>query len=391
MNPKYLKIMIASLLILCIAGIAGAEPSGKNPRNVAVLDYTEGGHYDTDFNATFMSEWWYQNGDLRLVAKDGEKKRLAFFAVVAHQESPELRDQNSGIQLSYLSTFYGLYPYGGTATSNFTRTLVPRSSIGNYVAFHVPYLNYIYPEGIRKFNGSGAKGYMLNYSFDNMQLNLFFKPRVEKTVDRAIEPVNFTTYERAYGKLEGTVVLDGKEYTVTQADGYFDHMIPYTPDQFTWELETHGWSWSELTTDNYQTIFYGLRSIADGYDKYTYKHLTLINKHTGKVIAEYSGDKVNVVEQDWKDVTINDRHVKRPSTLKISTPDLDISMKAQSVVQLDKTSLPNGQPIGFVDFMAFQPDKATIKYKKNVEMGSAFYEYMVTDYGIISAASQSNS
>jgi len=79
---------------------------------------------------------------------------------------------------------------------------------------------------------------------------------------------------------------------------------------------------------------------------------------------------------------VNDRPVKRPSELKISTPDLDVSMKAQNVVQLDKTSLPNGQPIGFVDFMAFQPDKATIKYTRNLEKGSSFYEYMVTDWGI---------
>ncbi len=292
----------------------------------------------------------------------------------------------SGIQLSYLSTFYGLYPYGETATHNFTRTLVPRSSIGNYIEFNVPYLNFNYPEGLRRFNGSGSKGYILNYSFDNMKLNLFFKPRVKKTVDSAIEPVNFTTYERAYGKLEGSVVLDGKEYTVTQADGYFDHMIPYTPDQPTWEMEMHGWSWSEVTTDNYQTIFYGVRSIADDYENYTYKHLTLINKHTGKVIAEYSGDHINVVEKDWKDVIVKDRPVKRPSKLKISTPDLDISINAQSVIQFDNASLPNGQPIGFVDFMAFQPDKAKIKYKKNHEMGGAFYEYMVTDLGISTSA-----
>jgi predicted secreted hydrolase len=382
-----MKVMILSILILCIANIAGAEQTSQSPRNAAVLDYTEGGHYDTDYHASFMSEWWYLNGDMKLVAKDGEKKRLAFFAVMAHQESPELQDPNSGIQLSYLSTFYGLYPYGETTTSNFTRTLVPRSTIGNYVEFHVPYVNYTYPEGLRRFYGSGSKGYTLNYSFDNMQLNLFFKPRVEKTIDHAIEPVNFTTYERAYGKLEGSVVLDGKEYKVTQADGYFDHMIPYTPDQFTWEMETHGWSWSEITTDNYQTIFYGLRSVADGYGNYSYKHLTLINKHTGKVIAEYSGDNVNIVEKDWKNVIVNDRPVKRPSELKISTPDLDVSMKAQNVVQLDKTSLPNGQPIGFVDFMAFQPQKATIKYKGDCEKGTSFYEYMVTDWGI-SASSQ---
>ena len=135
-------------------------------------------------------------------------------------------------------------------------------------------------------------------------------------------------------------------------------------------METHGWSWSEITTDNYQTIFYGLRSVADGYGNYSYKHLTLINKHTGKVIAEYSGDNVNIVEKDWKNVIVNDRPVKRPSELKISTPDLDVSMKAQNVVQLDKTSLPNGQPIGFVDFMAFQPQKATIKYKGDCEKGT---------------------
>ncbi|MHC1754415.1 MAG: hypothetical protein AB9861_03110 [Methanosarcina sp.] len=387
MNPKYMKIMILLLLILCTASIAGAEPISNNSKNEAGLDYTEGGHYDTDFNANFMSEWWYQNGDMKLVAKDGEKKKLAFFVVMCHQESPGLKD-TSGTNLSYLSTFYGLYPCGETATSNFTRTLVPRYSIENYVGFHVPYLNFTYPEGLRRFYGSGSEGYMLNYSYDNMQLNLFFKPRVEKTVDSAVEPVNFTTYERAYGKLEGSVVLDGKEYTVTQADGYFDHMIPYTPDQPTWEMEMHGWSWSEVTTDKYQTIFYGIRSIDDGYEGYTYKHLTLINKHTGKIIAEYSGDQVNVDEKDWKDMVVKDRPVKRPSKLEISTPDLNISINAQSVIQLDDTSLPNGQPIGFVDFMAFQPDKATIKYKKNLEMGSSFYEYMVTDLGI-SAFSQS--
>ncbi len=384
-----MKIIILSLLILCIASVAGAEPTSGNSGNAAVPDYTEGGHNDTDFNANFMSEWWYQNGDMKLVAKDGEKKNLAFFTVLCHQESPTMFIGPSGIQLSYLSTFYGLYPYGGTATHNFTRTLVPRSSIGNYIEFNVPYLNFNYPEGLRRFNGSGSKGYILNYSFDNMQLNLFFKPHVKKTVDSATEPVNFTTYERAYGKLEGSVVLDGKEYMVTQADGYFDHMIPYTPDQPTWEMEMNGWSWSEVTTDNYQTIFYGIRSIADGYGNYTYKHLTLINKHTGKVIAEYSGDQVNVVEKDWKDVVVNDRPVKRPSKLKISAPDLDVSINAQSAIQFDNASLPSGKPIGFVDFMAFQPDKAKIKYKNNLEMGGAFYEYMVTDLGI-STSSQSN-
>ncbi|WP_187151758.1 hypothetical protein [Methanosarcina siciliae] len=196
-------------------------------------------------------------------------------------------------------------------------------------------------------------------------LNLFFKPRVEKTVDSAIEPVNFATYEYAYGKLGGSVVLDGKEYRVMQTNGYFDHMIPYTHDQATWQMEMHGWSWSEVTTDKYQTIFYGVRSIDDGYENYTYKHLTLINKHKGKIISEYFGDQVSVDEEEWVNTIIKDRTVKRPSKLEISTPDLDISINAQSVVQLDETSLPNGQSVGFVDFMAFQPDETTIKYRKN--------------------------
>jgi len=381
LNPKYLKMMILLLLTLCTASMADAESSSKNSKNVAFLDYTEGGHNDTDFNATFMSEWWYQNGDMKLVAKDGEKKKLAFFIVMAHQESPELKDE-SDTNLSYLSTFYGLYPYEENATHNFTRTLVPRSSIENYIEFHVPYLNFTYPDGLKRFYGSGARGYMLNYSFDNMQLNLFFKPRVKKTVDSAIEPVNFTTYEYAYGKLGGSVVIDGKEYRVMQTNGYFDHMIPYTHDQATWQMEMHGWSWSEVTTDKYQTIFYGVRSMDDGYENYTYKHLTLINKHTGRIISEYFGDQVNVDEKNWEYVEVKDRTVKRPSKLEISTPGLDISINAQSVVQLDETSLPNGQSVGFVDFMAFQPDEATIKYRKNLEMGSAFYEYMVTDPGI---------
>jgi hypothetical protein len=60
--------MILLLLILCTANVAGAEPNSKNSKNAAVLDYTEGGHNDTDFNANFMSEWWYQNGDMNLLS-----------------------------------------------------------------------------------------------------------------------------------------------------------------------------------------------------------------------------------------------------------------------------------------------------------------------------------
>lgn len=76
----------------------------------------------------------------------------------------------------------------------------------------MPYLDFTYPEGLRGFYGSAVKGYRLDYNYDSMQLDLLFKPLAEKTIDSAAEPVNFTTYEYAYGKLQGSVVLDGKKH-----------------------------------------------------------------------------------------------------------------------------------------------------------------------------------
>jgi len=381
LDQKYLKIIFLPLLLLCIAGTSGAEPNSEISGDSLVMDYTEGGHYDTDFDASFMSEWWYQNGDMRLVGEDGEKRDLAFFVTVVHQESPSFfYNSESETQLSNLVTFYGLYPYGEATSDNYDMYFVPRDEIETHIGFHVPYLDFTYPEGLRKFYGSALEGYQLDYAYDNMQLNLFFMPAAEKTIDHAEEPVNFTTYEYAYGKLTGSVVLDGKKYTVTQADGYFDHMIPYTTDELVWEWEMHGWSWSELTTDSYQTVFYGVRGPEDGYDDYTYKHLTLIDKHTGKVIAEYSGDEVSIKQDGWEQVSINGHDVERPVSVQISASDLDISINAQSVVQLDRSSME--EPVGFVDFMSFQPDEATIEYKGDFEQGSAFYEYMVSDWVI---------
>ena len=95
-------------------------------------------------------------------------------------------------------TFYGLYPYGEATSDNYTMYFVERDEIENYIGFHVPYLDFTYPEGLRKFYGSALEGYQLDYAYDNMQLNLFFMPAAEKTIDHAEEPVNFTTYEYAY-------------------------------------------------------------------------------------------------------------------------------------------------------------------------------------------------
>lgn len=370
------------LVIISLAGISDAKIAEKSSGNSKCLGCTEGGHDYTDYNANFMSEWWYQNGDMKLVGENGEKKNLAFFAVMAHQESPTVFNI-SGTNFSQVATFYALYPYGEPVAHNYTREYVQRADIGNYLKFHVPYLDFTYPGNYGRFYGSGSKGYGLNYSYDNVKFDLFFTPRAKETIDNAAEPVNFTTYERAYGELQGTVTLDGKKYRVTQADGYFDHMIPYTIDKTVWGMEMHGWSWSEITTENLQTIFYGVRGIDDGYNNYTYKHLTLINKNTGKVIAEYSGDEIGIKEKDWVNTKVIGRDLKRPATVEISTDDLKISMNAKSVAQLDKSSLPEGQPLGFVDFMGFQPEKAAIEYKGNSEKGSAFYEYMITDWGIL--------
>jgi hypothetical protein len=388
MNIKYMKIIVSLLLILCLCGITNAGTEDKQSGKTGLSDDTEGGHQDTDFNSGFMSEWWYQNGDMRLVAEDGEKKNVAFFAVMAHQESPTVFNDTAGVQHSELATFYGLYPYGETPAHDYTKKRVPRAEIENYVTLHVPYLDFIYPDDYGRFSGSSSEGYKLDYKYGDVQFDVLFKPSIGKTIDRAVEPVNFTTYERAYGNLEGNVVLDGKKYKITQADGYFDHMIPYATDQMVWGMEMHGWSWSEVTTDKYQTIFYGVRGIDDGYKDYTYKHLTLLNKNTGKLIAEYSGDDVTIDEAGWTPVTIKERKVSRPAQIKIAAPDVEILINSQSVVQLDKSSLPDNSPAGFVDFMAFQPETATIAYKNNLEKGSAFYEYMVTDWGIITSSGQ---
>ena len=148
-----MKVMILLILILCIANIAGAEQISQSPRNAAVLDYTEGGHYDTDYHASFMSEWWYLNGDMKLVAKDGEKKRLAFFAVMAHQESPELQDPNSGnsIVISFYilralslrgDYYFQFYPYTCTKVHNVEIML-------SFMCLMLT--EYTYPEGLRRY------------------------------------------------------------------------------------------------------------------------------------------------------------------------------------------------------------------------------------------------
>ncbi|TFH04768.1 MAG: hypothetical protein E4H06_02435, partial [Methanosarcina sp.] len=99
---------------------------------------------------------------------------------------------------------------------------------------------------------------------------------------------------------------------------------------------------------------------------------------TGKVIAEYFGDDVSLEEGEWEYPTVNGYTTQRPASLNISASDLNIYINAENVVQLDRSS--QEQPVGFVDFMSFQPDEATIEYRGDLEQGSAFYEYMISDW-----------
>ena len=379
MNKKNSKkillgLTISILFVMMFVASATADSSGTP----AKVDFTEGGHLETDFGANFMGEWWYLNGEARLVSSHGEKRDLGFFVVMAHQESPLFRQDET--QLSHLLTFYGLYFDNGTTTFGYDAIYVPQIYLDNYIALHTPYVDYMYPDGLKRFYGSALPGYNLNYISEDMTMDLFFQTNIDKTIDQADEPLNFTTYERSYGTLHGSILLDGKRYTVTHAKGYMDHMIPITNSGGTWPMDMHGWSWTEVTTKNYQAIVYAVRSLNDGYDSYSYKHLTLLNKHNGKVLAEYSGDEITISETGWINET--DYNRKRPSVVAFSTSDLNVTLNAETVVYFDQSDPINAT--GFVDFMAFQFDNAAIQYSSNIEEGgSAFHEYLVTDMGVV--------
>jgi hypothetical protein len=149
-------------------------------------------------------------------------------------------------------------------------------------------------------------------------------------------------------------------------------MIPISSGP--WLMDMHGWIWFEVTTKNYQAVAYAVRGLDDGYDNYSYKHLTLLNTHTGKVFAEYSGNEIRIIETDW----INEGFKgKRPSMVVFSTPDLNVTVNEEIVIDFRRSN-PTTARVGFIDFMAFQPDNAAIQYRGNVEKGSAFYEYLIT-------------
>ena len=372
MSIKVGSIMSILLVVMCVTGLSVAAPTE---------DFTEGGHLETDFGVNFMAEWWYLNGDARLVASDGEIRDIGFFVIMSHQESPAFSQDS--VNFSHLLTSYGIYFDDGTTIFNYTETYIPQAIVGDYIAIGTPYVDYTYPDDLKRFYGSARPGYNLDYTSDAVVMDLFFQTNNDKTIDQADLPLNFTTYEHSYGTLHGSIILDGKRYTVTQSEGYMDHMIPIGDRPLpmcTWPMSMHGWSWFEVTTKKYQAVAYAVRSLDDDYGNYSYKHLTLLNKHNGKVLAEYSDADITITESVWIDETVYNR--KRPSVVTFSTSDLNITLDAETVIYFNQ-SYPPVNPIGFVNFMAFQPGGATIQYKGNIEEGSAFYEYLVSDWGLI--------
>jgi len=145
-----------------------------------------------------------------------------------------------------------------------------------------------------------------------------------------------------------------------------------------WPMYMHGWSWFDVTTENYQAVAYAVRGLDDAYDDYSYKHMTLLDKHNGTVLAEYSANEITITETDWMNESEFNR--KRPAKVVFSTHDLNVTLNAESVVDFDLIHPAN---MGFVNFMAFQPDDAVIQYNGSIEVGSAFYEFLVSDMGAI--------
>jgi len=393
MNTRIWAILSISLVMTCVTGlyvaeevdaIESAEPAETGfcmPPAPTLLDFTEGGHLDTDFGANLTAEWWYLNGKTKLVASDGEVKDAGFFVVMAHQESPYITGPG-GAQLSHLLTFSALYLEGEAPTFYYTETYVPQITVSHFVSLHTPYVYYVYPGGAQRYCGSALTGYSLNYKSDDMDTDLVFLPGAVKTIDQAEQPLNFIAYEHSYGTFRGSIVLNNTTYTIQSGEGYMDHMIPSSTQP--WPMDIHGWSWSEVTTNDYQAVAYAVRSLNDSYGNYSYKHLTLLNRHNGMVIAEYSSDQVTVVETDWVDEDKYNR--TRPATVTYVTSEWNVTVNAESVAYFNQT-LPGY--VGFVDFMAFEPDSATIT-RKNwnvVQNGSAFNEYIVSDLGAL----QSNS
>jgi hypothetical protein len=340
-------------------------------------DRTEGGHLDTDFGVLSLAEWWYLNGDLHLASLRGERRELSFYLAGSHQESPLL--QAGGMPASYLNHFRGLYLKDAAPRFDFQFTYVPRDTIGNYIAIGTPYVGFTYPDQSVALSGSAREGYQMRYDTADAKLNLYYIPVAEKAVVQAAAPLRFDTTIYAPGVVFGTVELDGQIY-LAQGQGYFDHMVPLGADR-PWGQTMHGWSWSEVTTPRYQAVLYATRGLASGYGGYDFKQMTLIDRRTGRVAARYSGDEVAVTETDWMEEPAYRR--RRPLTTIYSAGDVSVTVHAEEMLPFN-----TADPVrrnGFVDFMSHERNRSTIERGSRLESGSSFFEYLVTEAGVVVA------
>jgi hypothetical protein len=178
------SVIVLGLFLFAIVSMFSGTV-GANTSDTKTLDYTEGGHLETDFDVFFMSEWWYLNGKATMIADDGDIKDVGFFVVFGHTESPSII--TDGIQLSHLSAFHGLY-LEDENEFEYVETFIPRSIVGNFITLHTPYVSYAYPGALKTLSGSANSGYYMNYVSENFTSNLSFEPETDNTIDQAGYP-----------------------------------------------------------------------------------------------------------------------------------------------------------------------------------------------------------
>jgi predicted secreted hydrolase len=374
---NYLKIVtLAMILITLLASSASA----------AIPVNSEGGHTEQMVNKTILGEWWYLNGNVELVDENGTKMNLAFYKTFAHQEDNRSFYLPDGTKFSAMMVFDGFYFSDGSVSHHYADAFIPSSMLGNFIALDTPYVNYTFPTALStgnfqvSYSGSAENGYRLVDDNGNIQMNITYIPKVPTTVDDAQAPLRFITYEQSYGKLSGKITINGVNYTISKGEGYADHMIPMT-NGFGWSMDSHGWNWIEITTKKYQGIFYGVRDLDDGYHNYTYKHLTIIDKNTGKILADYAGDDVTIAESNW--ISETSLGLFRPEVAVISAPGVQLSIDAEQPVLFDFSQPYNS---GFIDFMAYDGNNdASITVNGTTEAGNGFFEYMVSNLGAVTS------
>lgn len=379
---KYIKTtaIAIALIALIISSASATIPSNS-----------EGGHTEDMFNKTILGEWWYLNGNVKMVSENGTTMDLAFYTTLAHQEDNRSFYMSDGTKFSAMMVFDGFYYENGSTSLHYDEAFIPRSMLEDFIAINTSYVDYKFPteysSGViqANYSGSAEKGYKIIYDNGEVQMNLTFIPKVPVTIDDAQSPLRFISLEQAYGKLIGTITINNTTYIIMCSDAYIDHMMPMT-DGYGWSMDSHGWEWIEVTTKNYQGIFYGVRSLEDGYDNYDYKHITLLDKRTGRILADYTGDNVTVTERNW--ISEDDLGLVRPETAIITAPGLKMKVNANQVVKFDFSQPSNS---GFIDIMSFDGNNdASIKFMNKTQGGDGFFEYMVSNLGASMTSTTTN-